>query len=441
MNLDTLLTTPEQWEAGFRLALDGLLFRDAHGHDMPLCMGRFAIQGLNEATAYHYLEGENFQRGRYSREEINRFRAMQAADRTDLIVDQLLGDGALAISTAMNGVYRIATSLGIPGNRPFKEILADWRGQYGTMKPEDYRDMLFQKGRIRSIVSTQSICVRDEAVMYLDDDVMAQWDRERYEIGIRCDELLRDPAAVAVIAKLVGLEAAGGDPNEAATQDAMRQLVELFLERFRKAGTVRYLSLSMGAEDRFWNADGSPGTSRFAVIMRRVIIPLAKKHALPVFMMPYVRRKLNPDAGPTGDVVSHGDVDDLKAFVAANDDVAFILTGLHPALDYDFCFLARCLSNVRVAGFWWGCLNSVYVRPMIQGRFEMLGVGWTGLNSDMRITDQGLYKWEDYLTDLKWVMLNQRFPAMVAAQNPITARGIRATIEAIQSTDHLFWTP
>ncbi len=441
MNLERLqpLKTEQEFRAGFRQALKPLRFIDTHVHDMPLCMGpTFAIQGLDQATAYHYLEGEASLRRHMSRAETARFRAMNAAGRADLVVDAILGQGELAISTAANGLYRIAQSLGIEGDRPFRDVLKEWRHRFGKMSAAEYRDMVFEKSCVDRVVSTQSIFVEEEAALYLDNNVMAKWDPS-YEVGVRCDELLRKPAAVATVAKLAGFEAASGDPDEKATQQALRDLVTHFIDRFQKVSKVRYLSLSMGAEDRFLDSVGLVSKSRFAVVMREVIVPLAKKLRLPIFVMPYVKRGLNSVAGSTGDCVVTGPVDDLKQFVATNHDVSFILTGLHPSMNYDFCFLARACPNARLAGFWWGNLNSIHVRHQIQERLEFIGLGWTGLNSDQRITDQELYKWNDYFDDLEHVLVTTRFPQMVAANNPVTVEGIAQTIRILQDPDELFW--
>ncbi len=434
--LPPILTNESEYRAGFRAAIEGEKFGDAHSHWDPI----YGFEGLIQAAAYHYLDGEAAALRRLSRSEQAAHKSLDVEARARANLEAIFADGALPVSTAACGWIRMANMLGLDVTQPPGEILDEFKARYGDMPKQEYRAMIFGKSRVRTITGTQSIFLPSEAKLYCDDDAMTGWDPV-CDTAIRFDEALRKPELLAEAAKLADFPLAGGNPESEPTRAALKALANFHIERFRKHSRVRYISASLSEKDRFFDTADRPSQSRFAIVMRDVIIPLAKENGLPVFLMPYVRRGVNPEAGASGDCVSMGDVDDLIRFISENPDVSFILTGLHPLLDYTFAFLTRACPNVRIIGFWWGNLNSNEVRRQIQQRMEFVGTAWFGLNSDARILDQILYKWEDYMDDLEHVLATIILPKITRAGGPVTVAGIKATVKRIQDEDALLWTP
>ncbi|HQH27218.1 MAG TPA: hypothetical protein PLP17_07465, partial [Oligoflexia bacterium] len=233
-------------------------------------------------------------------------------------------------------------------------------------------------------------------------------------------ELCRGPMKMA--------DAAGPLTGE-RTVSAARKLLEFWIDRLPN---VKYVALSLPGFTRL-----ADRTSRITQCLEDVMVPVAAERHLPIFLMPFVRRGLNPSFGNAGDCVQRGDIDDLIDFMGRHPEAVFAVTPLDGNDNYPLAFATRALPNVRVWGHWWGNLNPCLIEQQLKMRLEMNGYVHFGVNSDARIRDQLLFKWPHYFRVLKRVIVRRCLDIVELSGWPVTVESIRQSIVRLQNHERL----
>lgn len=405
-------------------------FIDQHVHTMPsVCGPSFCLRGPDNLFDYHYAYGEHMSETWMSDSEAKAYWAMEQHQRVDLIARHLFARDVLPVSEAALGILSTAEALGLPtasGNST--TVLSEWREMYADMGDEAYADHVFTLSGVTHVISTQSVFNKDECLIYLDDANIEQWD-DRYMCGLRFDEYVYKPEVLEELCTLAGFPEAAQAIGQEKTQTQARKLLRFWVERLPN---VKYVALSMPG-----STDFSASNSRLMLTLEKIIIPAAKELGLPIYLMPFVRRQINPAYRNAGDVVERGDVNGLIDFIGKHREALFCVTPLHEGDNYDFAFATRALGNLRVWGHWWGNLNDVLVEEQLRLRLQMNGHAHFGFNSDARIDDQLIYKWIHYFRILKKVVV-ERCMQIQQSGWPITEKDMMGSIDLLQNPEGLF---
>lgn len=434
MDQNKPLFTRTELEAAFDLAIIKGSFVDVHVHDMPSCCGpNLSLRGPDHTIAYHYLYGEVFGELGLRPEKLKAFWELSLERQVDFLIDNSFANNELPVSEARLGILTAAKSLGLSTDSgDFKQVLREWRTLYSDLGEEKYTTKILKLAGLSKLISTQSPFVQEECRLYLNDKVIEEWD-SRYWVGLRWDEFIYKPElARQTCAKFLPQFDACGDLKQPAVQSAARKLFEFWLDRLPN---VKYVAISLPGSSCLTDR-----TSRITQTLETVLIPVAQERGLPIFLMPFVRRGLNPSFHNAGDCVERGDIDDLIRFVSTNLDVNFGITPLSANDNYHLAFATRALPNLRVWGHWWGNLNPSLIEQQLRMRLEFNGYVHYGVNSDARILDQLLFKWPHYWRVLKRVIIDRCLDIIELSQWPVTASTIENSIRKLQDHDRILFT-
>jgi hypothetical protein len=417
-------------EQMFDRARKRLQFVDLHVHTMPqICGPGLYLRGPDNLFDYHYAYGEVMSLNNMRTADADAFWAMSQDARVDQIGETLFGSEVLPLSEASMGILTAAKALGLPTESgDIKLLLREWRKMYNDMGDIAYGNHVFELSGITNVISTQSIFVKNELDVYLDDAKMAQWD-PRYWCGLRFDEFMHQPKILADRCDRMGFPKAAGELEKLTTQEAARALLRFWVKRLPD---VKYIAVSLPGK-----MDFKDDKSRIMLTLTKVLIPICKELGLPLFLMPFVRRQINSNYRNAGDIVERGDINGLIDFVAQHPDVLFCITPMHDIDNFDLAFATRALGNVRLWGHWWGNLNPVLIEKQMRLRLEMVGFAQYGVNSDARIDDQLLFKWPHYMAILKKVIV-ERSLQIQATGWPVTEESMMASIKKLHDWQGLF---
>ncbi|MCB0323301.1 MAG: hypothetical protein KDD69_06985 [Bdellovibrionales bacterium] len=420
--------TPRLSPMRLEILLDRVLremtFTDIHVHDMPDVMGpEFALAGPDATIDYHYLYGEVLSDHRFSDAEAEALWQLPQAERVDLLIERSFGDGALPVSEGRLGILTAAHALGLPTDSgDIKRIVAEWRTLYAELGRERYTNLIFEKARVNRVISTQSPFVEAECERYLDDRVIAEWD-PRYWCGLRFDEFAHKPETIGPLCERMKFPGAAGPLGNPKAQLHARKLLEFWIDRLPN---VRYVALSLPGK-----LDFSDSQHRALLTIEQVLAPVCRERNLPLFLMPFVRRQINPAYRNAGDVVERGDINGLIDLISRHRDILWAVTPLDEGDNYPLSFATRALGNLRVWGHWWCNLNPSLIKQQLKLRLENNGYAHYGINSDARIRDQLLFKFPHYLRVLHEVLLERCLDIQQLSGWPVTEEQVTATVERL----------
>ena len=165
---------------------------------------------------------------------------------------------------------------------------------------------------------------------------------------------------------------------------AIRRLLDQRIERIKPV----YIAISLPADFSY------PTDEIRGWLLRDVVLPAAKEHALPLTLMVGVRRGVNPDLREAGDALGRADVTAIERLCAQFPDVNFLVTFLSRENQHELCVAARKFKNLMPFGCWWFLNNSSIVSEITRERFELLGQSFIPQHSDARVLEQLIYKWK-----------------------------------------------
>jgi hypothetical protein len=128
-------------------------------------------------------------------------------------------------------------------------------------------------------------------------------------------------------------------------------------------------------------------------LLREVVLPTAREHALPLALMVGVRRGVNPALRSAGDGVGRADVSSVERACAENPGVRFLVTMLSRENQHELCVAARTFPNLMPFGCWWFLNNPSVIEEVTRERLELLGTSFIPQHSDARVLEQLVYKW------------------------------------------------
>lgn len=401
---------------------------DLHTHLFPLDFGdKLCLLGPDATIDYHYLYGEALSDKWLSKSALEQLWNLPRAERVDWIIKNTYGDGCLPISEGRGGPLTIAHRLGLDtssGN--MAKIIKRWRTMYQDLGRKKYLDKIFSF-EVKNVICTNSIFEKSENYMYFKPEVFERWD-QRFQCGLRLDEAIHKRDSIGEACEKMGFSDAALDLGHKESITANRKLMEFWINRLPN---VRYAAVSLSPDTDFKNSSST--AMRY---LEQVMIPTCRERGLPIALMPFVRRQINPLHKNAGDVVARGDVNGLIDFISHYLDVKFLVTPLHDNDNYDLSFATRALGNIRLWGHWWCNLNPVLIKKQLKLRLENNGYAHFGINTDSRIPDQLLYKVDHYMEILAEVLLKYCLKLQKKGV-VITEKMIYKTIVRLQDSESL----
>ncbi len=414
---------------------------DIHTHLFPWVPGSgfqsFAFFGPRRSVAYHYTYGRVFAENRLSDKALRRYGKMSLVDQSDYLIAELK-KGGQEVCEASKGLVTMAHNLGIKtGSRCLGDIFGDWVTLFESMSEAEYVDHVFDLSPVKRVISTNSIFSRAEYdAIYSKPDQMELWDRKRFGFALRLDELIHKrkkdgtlKAEFAQLAREMGFPEAAGDIRKSKTQKATLALVRHWVAEFG----AEYAAVSLHGSTRFGKKND------FAVlVLENAVIPACVDAKIPVVLMPFVRRQIKPLHLNAGDVVMDGDVDGLIDFMSRHKEAFFLVTPLNGNHHNALVMGTRALGNVCLWGHWWINLIPVTIETQMKERFQNLGFAHFGVNSDARILDQILYKFDHYFHILKRVLVDDALDAQALNGRTPTKKNFVRWISTLQDHERVF---
>jgi hypothetical protein len=366
---------------------------DVHTHLFPPGWDRLFLAGVDELLTYHYLAAELLRADPSTSPEA--FYAMGKASQANLVWQKLFIERT-PLSEAQVGVVRVLTSLGLD---PSANDLTEIRQWFAQQKPAEQVDRVLRLAKVDRVVMTNDPFDRVERDFWLSG---APRD-ERFLAALRIDPLVNSFADVV------------GHLPEGA---------ECFLEEWVRQMKPKYMALSLPDDFVY------PAADTRTKILQQAVIPVAKRHQIPLALMIGVRRQVNPRLKMAGDGMGAADLTCLQRLCGENPEVTFLVTTLALENAHHLCVLARKFANLKVFGAWWFVNTPSIFEAITDMRLEMLGRDFIAQHSDARILEQLIYKWS-HARDVVAKSLAKRFEALALAGVEISDQAIAAEAGAL----------
>ena len=348
-----LLRDAEELRAQVHLIVNSTYVTDVHTHIFPPAFKHLCLSGIDELLTYHYLVAEMF---RSARTTYDRFWLMSKTEQADLVWQTLFVENS-PVSEAVRGVISVLDAFGLDTRAT---DLKEAREFFKSRTLSEHIEQVFDLALVNDVVMTNDPLDETEAGIWKEG---VDLDR-RFRSSLRLDRLLNDPQRGADVL-------------------STRRFLDEWIERTNPV----YLAVSLPAEFRF------PSDDTRDRLLREVVLPAARDHALPLTLMVGVRRQVNPHLRDAGDGVGRADVTSIERLCAEYLDVKFMATFLSRENQYELCVAARKFSNLMPFGCWWFLNNPSIVSEITRERFELLGPSFIPQHSDARVLEQLIYKW------------------------------------------------
>lgn len=356
---------------------------DLHTHLFPPSHAGYCRSGLHELLTYHYLVAELLVTTGF---DPATFAALSVRERARMIWEELFVRRT-PLSEACRGVV---TCLSAVGAAPRPESFALLEQRCASV-PDD---RIFGLAGVSRVVMTNNPFDPAEWALFRHAD----WNRERYLAALRLDALLAEPERT--------LRDAAGFLDAAVTDSG-----------------ARYLALSLD--------DAGLADLLDRPLLDRVVLPLARRHRLPLALMIGVRRQLNPAFGDAGDALGGEGLAALERLLVRAPDCRVLVTALGQGMQHRLAIIGRKFPNLCLFGFWWFMNQPSLIAPTLEMRLDLLGTHHVPQHSDARITDQLIYKWRHFRQVLAGV-LEARYLRLIEAGWPVDeamiARDVRALL-------------
>src|SRR5207302_4075099 len=128
---------------------------------------------------------------------------------------------------------------------------------------------------------------------------------------------------------------------------------------------------------------------------------------------------VNPALRDAGDMVGKADIASVVNLCRDFPDNRFLVTMLSRENQHELAVAARKFGNLMVFGCWWFVNNPSLVEEITRMRIELLGTRFIPQNSDARVLDQLIYKWDHSRRTIA-KGLADKFSEMAAAGREVT---------------------
>ncbi len=343
---------------------------DVHTHVFPPEFDGLFLHGIDDLLTYHYLIAETF---RSTDLLPARFWGMTKVERADLVWQTLFVENT-PLSEAARGIVSILDAFGLDPRSP---DLEEARAFFRSQDPHEHLDRVLEIACVSDVVMTNDPFNARE---------MPRWTNgtksdHRFHASLRLDRLLNDwPEAIHTLVRQgLSVDAELGG----STVAALRRFLDEWIARMKPL----YMAVSLPAEFKF------PDTDVRDRLIREVVLPTARAHALAFALMIGVRRGVNPALRVAGDGMGRADVTALERICAEYPDVRFLATILSRENQHELCVSARKFNNLMPFGCWWFLNNPSIVSEITRERLELLGSSFIPQHSDASVLEQLIYKW------------------------------------------------
>ncbi|MGA9773030.1 MAG: glucuronate isomerase [Blastocatellia bacterium] len=343
---------------------------DLHTHLFAPEFGAMNLFGIDELLTYHYLIAETFRSARITPE---RFYEMSKPKQADLVWKTLFVENT-PLSEATRGVITVLSAFGLDVNAT---DLTEARAFFHSQSVASHLDRVLDLARVSRVVMTNDPFDTQEAAVWKSGPSIDG----RFHAALRLDNLLNNWQKAAT--KLARL----GYRVDAELNDKTVGEVRRFLDEWIARISPLYMAVSLSDSFRF------PDTDARDRIIREVVLPTAREHALAFALMVGVRRRVNPALRAAGDGLGRADVSAIERLCAETPDVRFLATFLSRENQHELCVAARKFSNLMPFGCWWFLNTPSTVSEITRERLELLGTSFIPQHSDARVLEQLIYKW------------------------------------------------
>jgi hypothetical protein len=126
-----------------------------------------------------------------------------------------------------------------------------------------------------------------------------------------------------------------------------------------------------------------------------------------------------------GDSLGLSDVPSVENVCHENPDVRFMVTMLARENQHALAVASRKFPNLTVFGCWWFLNNPSLIEEITRMRMEILGLSFIPQDSDCRVIDQLIYKWDHSRRILAKVM-SDKYADLALAGYVVTEEQVRA---------------
>ena len=343
---------------------------DIHTHLFAPEFGALNLSGIDELLTYHYLIAETFRSTDITYE---RFWQLSKPEQADLVWRTLFVENT-PVSEAARGVVTVLDAFGLDTSA---RDLSEAREFFSSQSAAAHLERVLDLAGVSDVVMTNDPFNARESQVW---ESGASLDA-RFHSALRMDVLLNDwPRAVAALASSgyrVDAEMSGETTGE------VRRFIDKWVARMRPL----YMAASLPDDFAYPAADARDR------LIREVVLPVAREHALPFALMVGVRRGVNPVLRAAGDGLGRASVASLERLCAQNADVRFLATYLSRENQHELCVAARKFANLLLFGCWWFLNNPSIISEVTRERLELLGTSFIPQHSDARVLEQLIYKW------------------------------------------------
>ncbi len=344
---------------------------DIHTHLYDPAFGSLLLWGIDDLLGYHYLIAEVF---RYLDMPYEKFWELSKSQQADLIWDQLFIRHS-PISEACQGVLTTLRLLGLDAKRRDLPLIRRW---FAEWRVNDYLRLCMNLANVKTICMTNSPF----------DDL----ERPVWEKGFDRDESFKaalriDPMILAWETATPQLSKWGYAVTPTLTARTQRE-ARRFLSDWSKRIDAKYLMVSLPPDFDF------PAKTLSAQIIEKIVLPHCREHGLPFALMLGVRRGVNPQLRLAGDGVGRSKIEALENLCASFPENKFLATVLARENQQELCVAARKFRNLHIFGCWWFNNIPYLIDEMTRMRIELVGLSLTAQQSDARVLDQLIYKWD-----------------------------------------------
>jgi hypothetical protein len=344
---------------------------DIHTHLYAPEFEKLNLYGIDELLTYHYLIAEMF---RFTDITPEQFWRLNKTERAEMVWKALFVENT-PLSEASIGVITVLKELGVDPNTG---NLGEIRDFFRSQDISDHLSRVFKLAGVSQVVMTNDPFDAEETETWENGVVLD----DRFSAALRMDRMLNDWESTA--AKL----SAASDEFDKNLNERTIDRIRNFLDRWIEIMKPLYMAVSL-PDDFSYFADDARN-----LLIREVVLPIARDHKLPFALMIGVRRSVNPALRAAGDGVGRGEVRSLEKLCSENPDVRFLATYLSRENQHELCVSARKFSNLMPFGCWWFLNNPSIIAEITRERLELLGTSFIPQHSDARVLEQLIYKWK-----------------------------------------------
>lgn len=366
-----LLTDTSELKRQVELAVNTTPVFDIHTHLFPPEFEGVFLQGIDDLLNYHYLIAEFF---RSSELPHTQFWQLAKAERADLVWQTLFVQNT-PLSEATGGIVSILEAFGLDTRAP---NLKEARAFFSSRDLPEHLEEVLEMANVSDVVMTNDPFNEKEVNPWNNGASL----NRRFHASLRLDRLLNGwpEATRALPIQNLDLDTELSD----LTISRLRGFLDEWIEGMRPV----YMGLSLPAEFKFPDSDTRDR------LIREVVVPTAREHALPLALMMGVRREVNPVLRAAGDGLGRSDITAIERMCVEFPEVRFLATVLSRENQHELCVAARKFNTLMPFGCWWFLNNPSIVSEITRERLELLGPTFIPQHSDACVLEQLICKWK-----------------------------------------------